>query len=322
MRTLLEVSGGLLSWLASVPAPVARTPFFIVALVALLVGGGVVVARAAPERRAAATPVCATEPPSGDVTVTLQSGGITRQALLHVPPVARRGHHLPLVVALHGAGGTGRKMEVYSGLNAVSDRQGFAVVYPSAVPPRPFWNYTEDPDKPDDVLFTADLLATLRQQICVDTTRVYATGISNGGSMAARLACRMSDTFAAVAPVAGSYARQLPCEPDRPVSLLEVHGTADASVPYSVVRPYVRAGAARDGCSRTPSQRVLASRTRRYDWTGCAGGARVAHIRVWNGAHQWPGGFPSIRSTFAAQQIVWSFFRGLRLAPRPVPAGS
>jgi polyhydroxybutyrate depolymerase len=288
---------------------------FGVAASIVLVAASVVAARAAPER--AATPTgCKTQPPSGDVPLTLQSGGLTREALLYVPPSARRGHHLPLVVALHGAGGTGPKMEAYSGLDPVADRYGFAVVYPSAVPPRPFWNYTEDPAKADDVQFMSDLIVTLRARLCTDARRVYATGISNGGSMAARLACRMSDTFAAVAPVAGSYARQPACAPDRPVSLLEIHGTKDQAVPYPVVSPYMRAAAARNGCSPSPSQRVVAPRTRQFEWMGCAGGSRVAHIRVWNGVHQWPGGSPSIRSTISAQQVVWRFFSALR-SPGP-----
>jgi polyhydroxybutyrate depolymerase len=205
-------------------------------------------------------------------------------------------------------------MEAYSGLDVVADGEDFAVMYPDAVPPRPFWNYTQAAGGADDVGFIRDAVALARRTICVPSPRVYATGISNGGSMAARLACVMSDTFAAVAPVAGGYSRQLPCNPDRPVSLLEVHGTVDASVPYSTVLPYVRGWAARDGCGPTPRRTKLDARTLRLDWGGCRSRARVAHIAIRGGIHQWPGGFPSSNSTFSAEWDVWHFFSGLRLA--------
>jgi polyhydroxybutyrate depolymerase len=269
---------------------------------------------ASPSRGAAARP-CAAEPPSGDVQLRLKSGGLNRHAVLHVPPSAHAGDRLPLVVALHGAGGTGEGMEAYSGLDVVADGEGFAVLYPDAVPPRPFWNYTQAAGGPDDVGFIRDAVALTRQTICVPSPRVYATGISNGGSMAARLACVMSGTFAAVAPVAGSYSRQPSCAPDRPVSLLEVHGTSDASVPYSTVLPYVRGWAARDGCGPTPQRTKLDARTLRLDWGGCRSHARVAHIAVRGGIHQWPGGFPSTDSTFSGEWEVWRFLRAARLAP-------
>jgi len=83
----------------------------------------------------------------GDLEVTRVGYGAMQLAGPGVfgPPKDRQA----AVAVLHGAGGTGRKMEAYSGLNAVSDREGFAVVYPSALAPRPFWNYTEDPKKAD-----------------------------------------------------------------------------------------------------------------------------------------------------------------------------
>jgi polyhydroxybutyrate depolymerase len=264
----------------------------------------------------AASP-CAQEPPSGDVSLTLKSGGLTRHAILHVPPVAHAGQKLPLVVALHGAGGTGLRMEEYSGLDVVADGEDFAVVYPSTVRSHSFWNYTGSASAPDDLGFVNDLVMSLRQQLCVNVRREYATGISNGGSMATRLGCALPGVFAAVAPVAGGYSHQPPCKPDRPVSMLSIHGTVDASVPYSTAFPFVRAWAARDGCGRKPAVTRVDSNTRRLDWPGCRSRTRVAHIRIRGGIHQWPGGFPSTASTISAEWEVWRFFRGLRLAPPP-----
>jgi polyhydroxybutyrate depolymerase len=276
------------------------------------------IALAAPAQAAAASP-CAVEPPSGDLALQVQSGGVARQAVLHVPPIAQRGRRLALVVALHGAGGDGPQMEAYSGFDVVADRDDFAVVYPSAGGSRPFWNYTGSPSRRDDVRFIGDLVGAIRGQLCIAPRRVYATGISNGGSMAARLGCAMSGTFAAIAPVAGSYSRQPQCQPDRPVSVLEIHGKADASVPYSTVRPYLNGWVARDACSRTPVSSSIDARTRRLTWNGCSAGTRVEHIAVRGGVHQWPGGFPSSDSTFSAEWEVWGFLRGLRLTDPRTP---
>ena len=100
------------------------------------------------------------------------------------------------------------------------------------------------------------------------------------------------------------------------MSVLEIHGTRDASVPYSTVRAYLNGWVARDGCSKAPDPALSAidTRTRRLTWSGCAAATRVEHIVVRGGVHQWPGGFPSSDSTFSAEWEVWRFLRGLRLA--------
>ena len=93
---------------------------------------------------------------------------------------------------------------------------------------------------------------------CIDRRSVYAAGVSNGGGMAALLACQLSDKIAAVAAVAGAYADLPDCHPPRPVSLLEIHGTADTTVPdggrsgedtdTDSVLSFVQSWIERDGC--------------------------------------------------------------------------
>lgn len=50
------------------------------------------------------------------------------------------------------------------------------------------------------------MLDALGREPCVDARRVYATGLSNGGVMAHRPGCELSDRIAAIAPVAGRTA--------------------------------------------------------------------------------------------------------------------
>ena len=135
----------------------------------------------------------------------MASGGLTRSALVHAPPAARSGRPLPLVLALHGVGGNGKFMEEYTGLSRLSNRKGFVVAYPSAYGSPARWNIAGPPGaEPDDVAFGRDLLDALGARLCIDTGRVFVTGVSNGGGMAARLGCELSDRLRAIAPVAGS----------------------------------------------------------------------------------------------------------------------
>jgi polyhydroxybutyrate depolymerase len=265
-----------------------------------------------------ATP-CSRPAVAGTTAMTLTSGGLVRRAVLHVPPRVAVGRRLPLVVALHGAGKSGPFMQRYSGLSTLADRWGFVVVYPSAFGPHPRWTLNDDnPTAPNDALFVRDLLVTLEARVCVDRTRVYAAGVSNGGGLAARLACVLSGRFAAVASVAGSYASITPCEPSRPVSVLEMHGTADASVPYGNVADFLQGWIQRDHCPSQPVQTSIAADAERFDWQPCAAGSALEHVRIDGGPHAWPGATPpdpgSVTS-IAASQVVWDFFRAHTRAP-------
>ena len=154
-------------------------------------------------------------------------------------------------------------METYTGMSAVADRSGFLAVYPSAVTPHPFWNYYLDPNKPNDIQFISDLIDHIEATRCVDPKRVYVTGVSNGGGMTAL--DRLQAEHAPGRPSRPSPAatRHLPpCNPDRPLSVLEIHGTADKTVPYWGTGPdhkggaqrYVREWAKRDGCEAKPTR--------------------------------------------------------------------
>jgi polyhydroxybutyrate depolymerase len=258
---------------------------------------------------------------AGNTSIVLRSGGLRRTALIHVPPAAARGiRPLPLVLAFHGARGSGAWMEDYTGLSRVSDKGGFFVAYPDAYGKAAVWNIAGASGRtPDDVAFGRDLLTQLEQRLCVDAGRTFATGVSNGGGMAARLGCELSDRLLAIAPVAGGYSSLPACHPSRPVSVLEIHDTDDPVVPYKGRGPqgsgsvprYVRGWAQRNGCPvrsgiTRPNRRVL----RRY-WAPCVNGVTVEQLIVAEGGHEWPGalaGRPGRPATINANGQVWRFF--------------
>jgi polyhydroxybutyrate depolymerase len=259
----------------------------------------------------------------GDSEITLLSGGRERTAIVHVPS-APAGRPLPLVVGLHGAGG--QFFEPYSGLSVLADSEGFIALYPNPTDhsgSRYFWNIADRQPGggSDDVQFISNLLDYVESNLCVDASRVYALGVSNGGGMASSAVCQLSSRFAAFASIAGGY-KDLPrCRPANPVSVIEVHGTEDGSVPYNgvpphgagAVRPWLTAWRLRDGCSGAPTVSRIAPRVERYDWTHCAEGTAVEHIEIFDGNHQLPGGLPPDRGqtgTFSAVWLAWGFLRG------------
>jgi polyhydroxybutyrate depolymerase len=296
-----------------------RRPAAVAVLLAVAIVLGAAGLRLGGARAPAATP-----PPGADagvacgltrgrthaVAVTVAGQG-TRTARVHLPAHGPR-NNLPLVIALHGAYGNGAFMERYSGFSRLAERDGFAVVYPDAR--GNFW--TLSPGKgPDDVAFVKALLDRLEAGGCIDKTRVYAAGVSNGGGLTARLGCELSGRLAAVAAVAGGYGDLPECRPDHRLSVLEIHGTADAVVPYHAARgdvlEWLQRWVARDGCRPTARRSAVVARVRRYTWSGCRMGSAVEHLAIAGGTHAWPGADPPDPGppvALSASVEAWRFF--------------
>lgn len=274
----------------------------VVAVAALAATGG--------SGRATSAGGCGDANRTGRFVATVSVEGVRRTALVNVPRSVRAGKRIPLVVALHGAGGNGRVMERYSGLTKVADARGYAIAYPDAE--GKFWQLAPSGEQAhDDVTFIAALIDQLQRTTCIDPARVYATGVSNGGGLVARLGCELSDRFAAIAPVAGRYSVLPPCNPSQPVSVLEVHGTRDAAVSYSEVRPLLAQWRRLDGCSARVVRKRLAVRTLFTEWPACAGGSTVQHVELLGGPHAWPQtptGGPGANSPYNAAAGVLGFF--------------
>ncbi|MEA2372364.1 MAG: polyhydroxybutyrate depolymerase [Solirubrobacteraceae bacterium] len=271
---------------------------------------------------AAASPeACAVGTNSGNTTISLTIDGRVRTAVLHLPSTLA-GKQLPLIVGFHGFGGNGTDFARDTGLSSLGDKDGFAVVYPTSSGPR--WQIA---GSSRDVDFTRALLDQVEAVACIDTARVYAVGVSIGAGMAARVGCELSGRIAGLVLVSGGY-RSLPaCNPDRPISLLEIHGTADTTVPYGgqtsnlagAVLPYVVGWAARDRCARSPTHTTIARHTLLYRWSGCAWGTVVEHLRIYGGRHGLPNADGEEISSGDTSSIrganeIWHFLASRRLA--------
>jgi polyhydroxybutyrate depolymerase len=228
-------------------------------------------------------------------------------ALLHVPPRPRKSQ--PLVLAFHGAGGSGAGFAVESGLSKTADAHGFAVLYPNAASARKFWSLSRSTGNVDVERVEA-LIPQALAAVCGDPKRVFATGVSNGGGFTARLGCETQ--LRAIAPVAGGYRSLDPCPDDRRTSVLEIHGTGDNVVPYEGLPPdyggsaltYISGWGRRDGCKEHPARKREGRKIVHLRYVDCADGLAVEHFRLEDLDHGWP-----TRATgFDTNEAVWRFF--------------
>ena len=286
------------------------------------------------------------QPSAADFSSSIPSGGLQRTYLVHVSSVYDETKPTPLVIVLHGGGGSGQGMNALTRFNGIADRENFIVVYPDGF--ESHWNdgrdvrqYRAQAQNVDDVGFISALIDHLSGQFNIDAKRIYVTGISNGAMMSHRLGCQLSQKIAAFAPVAGNLPVNMEpvCSPARPVSVLIINGTDDPLVPWAggevhlgplelgqvlSVADTVKFWANKDGCTATPVEAPLPDTdpndgttvtTRTYG--GCQDGVEVILYTVQGGGHTWPGGLQySTEATigrtsrdFSASEVIWQFFK-------------
>lgn len=283
----------------------------------------------------------------GTHDLRVRVGGAERSYLLHLPPEPRVGAPLPLVLAFHGGGGRASVFERDAGLDAVADRERFAVVYPdgSGRLGRRLLTWNAGAccgfamrENVDDVAFARALVAEVSRLVPIDASRLYATGHSNGAMMAYRLAAEAPELLAAIAAVGGAMNLEA-FDPSQPVPVLHVHSVDDPRAlyagglgpPFPLTRQRVLHKAvetelarwiARNGCPEEP----VVLEERREEATGftakhmhfapCTSGADVELWRLTGAGHGWPGGDavlpervvgPDTKVIDAAEE-AWRFF--------------
>lgn len=137
---------------------------------------------------------------------------------------------LPLVLDLHGSGGTSAGQAATSRFEALAERERVLVASLQAGTENNRWNVPVTAERPDDVQYVSDVIDHVAARVCTDETRVYATGFSGGARMSSLLACRLNDRVAAIAPMAG-LRWPGPCE-GRAIPVLTFHGLADPQNTY------------------------------------------------------------------------------------------
>jgi polyhydroxybutyrate depolymerase len=257
--------------------------------------------------------------PDGTTVHTMPFGGLDRTYRVHKP--AGLAAAAPLVVMLHGAFGDGEQAENSYGWDQLADSAKFVVAYPDGIGHT--WNAhgccgKAEQENIDDVGYITQMVVEISAALPIDKSRVYVTGISNGGIMTFALACN-SNIFAAIGPVA---ATQLdPCIAPHPTSVIHIHGTADRLVPYnggqgaSTVNgpsiPDVNAFWRKADQCGPPDVTVKAPVT--TSTAACPDHRSVELITIDGGRHQWPGGTTFLERlgpshALNATQTIWEFF--------------
>ena len=189
---------------------------------------------------------------------TIDSGGLTREYVLHVPASYSGDEAVPLLFNFHGFTSNPFQQDLFSELPAKAEEVGFILVTPEGTPTEEggplHWNSRALPaPEPDDVGFVDELLTALSSELCIDDQRVFSTGLSNGAGMSSQLACSLSDRIAAIAPVAGASFFES-CSP-RPVPVVSFHGTEDLLISVGPIEEIViPAWAEHNGCETTTEQ--------------------------------------------------------------------
>ncbi|GAA4359487.1 hypothetical protein GCM10023185_26120 [Hymenobacter saemangeumensis] len=270
---------------------------------------------------------------------TIRHGGLVREYRLYVPArYAQTTARVPLLFNLHGYSSNNLQQELYGDFRAIADTANFLVVHPNGtvdLAGNRGWNtFGARGSGVDDVAFLSALIDTLALNYRIDADRIYSTGMSNGGFMSYELACQLSNRVAAIASVTGSMTagRLTGCTSGRPVPVLEIHGTADNTVPYTggtslqfvAIPTLLDAWVQRNGCNPTPLVTPVPDintadgcTAERSLWTGGRNGSVVEHYRIIGGGHTWPGAPVNTGVTnrdISASREIWRFLRPFRLS--------
>jgi polyhydroxybutyrate depolymerase len=332
----------------------AGRSLFALVLVAVW-AGGVGPARAVPIGAGSKTcsPSRATD--VGTTTRTLQQGDLQRRYLITIPERYNGRKPAPVVFNLHGFSSNGEAQNALTDMAQLAGKRGYVVVAPDGGPLKvpiglvpgaenagqfqgmPFWNLFGPGDVDfgpprgsnlgvdssligaDDVSFVAQLLDGLEQELCIDTRRVYAAGMSNGAGMATMLGCTLGNRFAAIAAVSGVNLTGK-CPGRGSVSVLAVHGDADDTAVYGgngllgfqfgnpSVPERMEQWAERDGCNAKPTTKKRSGLTVTR-WKGCAKGVDVQLWTIAGWGHEWPrAGTAKERGVIDATKVALDFF--------------
>lgn len=255
---------------------------------------------------------------------------VQREFILYVPDSYNGNTSVPLVFSFHGLGGNAQAQMDDHDFRPVADAEGFLVAHPQGAPiigpGIPGWNFGND-TLPDDVLFTSAMIDTIAADYNVNLDRVYACGMSFGGFFSIFLAGQLSDRIASVASVAGTVVSAVPdslITPERPLALLQIHGTNDFNVAYNgspisqSVQYVLDLFVTNNNCDLTPTTTSLpdtdpndGSTVEHVVYANGDEGTVVEHFKIIGGRHTWPDentNASGVNRDINGCEEIWKFF--------------
>ncbi len=167
--------------------------------------------------------------------------GGDRPVTVRVPPGYASGKPAPLLVLLHGYGGSGKDIEDELHLGAAAAQRGYLSVAPDGTLDSTvsrFWNATDaccdfEGAGVDDATYLENVIKEVEATFTVDPKRIDVVGHSNGAFMSYAMACTHADTIAAIVSLAGAtFKDPKACAPKNPVAVLQIHGTTDDTIDF------------------------------------------------------------------------------------------
>ena len=267
---------------------------------------------------------------------TIQHDGIARDFIINYPSYYDGSEPMPLVFNFHGLTSNATQQMLYGEFRPILEREGFIVVHPQGtlVSGVTHWNvggFTTG-STVDDIGFTLAMIDHISANFNIDSERIYATGMSNGGYMSYKLACEVGDRFAAIASVTGSMTTDTfdDCDPTHPTPIMEIHGTVDNVVPYNgnsfskPIQDVMTYWTNFNNCNDTPVITEIvdtntddASTATHYVYKDCDNNITNEHFKITNGEHTWPGAFiggPGTNQDINASEEIWKFFSRFTLS--------
>ena len=169
----------------------------------------------------------------------LKHDSLDRYYFIYKPDNLNINISVPVLFALHGYGSSALSHLTYTNYFPLADRDNFIVLYPQGTTTPTLsshWNVGGWTSKSTvkDIEFIETIIDLVKDKIQIDETRIYSSGMSNGGYMSYSLACNLSSKIAAIASVTGSMTPDNfdDCSPSSPRSILQIHGLQDFVVPY------------------------------------------------------------------------------------------
>ena len=268
---------------------------------------------------------------------SISVGEYNRTYALYRPTGWDKQKNMPLVLLLHGAGGTADDMERLTGFIDIAEREKFILVYPEGINNQ--WNDGRGRNELiSDVSFISKLIDFMSNEFSIDKNKVYVAGMSNGGFMTMRLACELADKITAVAAVASTVdsAVDANCQTAKPMPVMLFAGNKDKLVPlnggvvarlqHSVLlsqHALAEKWALRNGCNMQPKVSSLpelnhdGTTVTKTVYSGGKNNTEVITYMIGNGGHTWPGGSQYLPAMLIgktthelnASEVIWEFFK-------------
>lgn len=245
-------------------------------------------------------------------------------------------NHFQAIIAMHGGGGSAKQMEESYELPEKAEAQKFIMIYPDGVQSDGIlkvrtWNAGTCCEHAaekniDDVGFLNKMIDNVVKEFRIQPEKIYAMGMSNGGMMAYRLACELSDKIAAIAPVACTMVTTEQCSIQKAIPVIQFHSVLDQHVPinggvgiigmdFPAVKKGLETWAVRNGCFAEIPEITENKKYTTFQWGNCSSNSEIMLYVTQDGGHSWPGvkkvriGGDDPSGALNANDLIFDFFK-------------